>query len=102
MPQGTSRSFKTGGNLCRLADFVALSLKMHKLVHPARPDVDWRRVETLCLNLLQQTCRLHVPGSPFLTMLALCSLLAWGYRVLNNHPELGPSLPMLAVPLSAK
>jgi len=34
-------------------DFVALCEELAKQSHPARPDVDWSRVERLCLSLFQ-------------------------------------------------
>ncbi|ELN2579219.1 type VI secretion system ImpA family N-terminal domain-containing protein, partial [Enterobacter kobei] len=65
---------KTGGTPCALPDYAALRDELSKLTHPARPDVDWRRVQTLCLRLfeyngveLQSACwytlaRMHTAG----------------------------------------
>ncbi|WP_050863386.1 type VI secretion system ImpA family N-terminal domain-containing protein [Enterobacter kobei] len=65
---------KTGGNPCALPDYAALRDELSKLTHPARPDVDWRRVQSLCLRLfehngveLQSACwytlaRMHTAG----------------------------------------
>ncbi|MEZ2555505.1 type VI secretion system ImpA family N-terminal domain-containing protein [Escherichia coli] len=39
---------KTGGDPRSLPDYAALRDEISKLTHPARPDVDWRYVETLC------------------------------------------------------
>ncbi|MGV6140180.1 VasL domain-containing protein, partial [Escherichia coli] len=36
-----------------LPDYAALRDEISKLTHPARPDVDWRYVETLCLRLYE-------------------------------------------------
>ncbi len=44
----------TGGDPRHLAEFSALRDEMGKLHHPARPDVDWARVEQLCLALFRQ------------------------------------------------
>ncbi|EFK6683311.1 hypothetical protein AT845_000639 [Escherichia coli] len=44
---------KTGGDPRSLPDYVALRDEISKLTHPARPDVDWRYVETLCLRLYE-------------------------------------------------
>jgi len=72
----TSRKIKTGGDPRSLPDYVALRDELNKLTHPARPDVDWRRVQTLCLRLfehngveLQSACwytlaRIHIAGLP--------------------------------------
>lgn len=42
-----------GGDPRGFAEFVALRDELGKLDHPARPDVDWFRVERGCLALLQ-------------------------------------------------
>lgn len=42
---------KTGGDPRSLPDYAALRDEISKLTHPARPDVDWRYVEMLCLRL---------------------------------------------------
>lgn len=44
---------KAGGSPCALPDYVSLRDELSKLTHPARPDVDWRRVQTLCLRLFE-------------------------------------------------
>lgn len=54
MTTSSERSLKTGGDPRTLADFAALRDEMNKLSHPARPDVDWRTVETRCLSLFEQ------------------------------------------------
>jgi Uncharacterized protein conserved in bacteria len=50
----TSRTIKTGGDPRTLADYAALRDELSKLTHPARPDVNWRYVEKLCLSLFEQ------------------------------------------------
>lgn len=45
---------KTGGDPRTLADFAALREELSKLTHPARPDVNWRHAEQLCLSLFRQ------------------------------------------------
>lgn len=57
---------KTGGDPRSLPDYAALRDEISKLTHPARPDVDWRYVETLCLRLYEHNgveYRRH-PGTP--------------------------------------
>ncbi len=54
MAGNTERLLKTGGDPRALADFTALRGELNKLAHPARPDVDWVRVEQLCLALFRQ------------------------------------------------
>ena len=44
---------KAGGDPRVLPDFVTLRDELAKLSHPARPDIDWQRVETLCLRLFE-------------------------------------------------
>ncbi len=48
------RHLKTGSDPCHFAEFSALRDEIGKLHHPARPDVDWGRVEQLCLALFRQ------------------------------------------------
>ncbi|WP_047607022.1 VasL domain-containing protein [Rahnella aquatilis] len=48
------RQLRTGGDPRALADYAVLREELSKLTHPARPDVDWKKVEQLCLNLFQQ------------------------------------------------
>lgn len=50
----TSRKIKTGSNPRNLPDYAALCDEISKLTHPARPDVNWDYVETLCLSLFEQ------------------------------------------------
>lgn len=47
----TAKTFKTGGDPRGLADYAALRDELAKLSQPARPDVDWARVEQLSLSL---------------------------------------------------
>jgi len=44
---------QVGGDPRHLAEFTAVHAEMAKLGHPARPDVDWARVEQGCLALFQ-------------------------------------------------
>lgn len=65
---------KTGGDPRSLPDYAALRDEISKLTHPARPDVDWRYVETLCLRLYEHNgvelqtaswytiARMHITG----------------------------------------
>jgi type VI secretion system protein VasL len=48
------RHLRTGGDPRALADYGALREELSKLTHPARPDVNWKKVEQLCLSLFQQ------------------------------------------------
>ncbi|MDX6018852.1 VasL domain-containing protein [Scandinavium sp. V105_16] len=48
------RPVRTGGDPRTLADFTTLREEMNKLTHPARPDVNWTRVESLSLSLFEQ------------------------------------------------
>ncbi|STW30300.1 membrane protein [Klebsiella michiganensis] len=41
----SERYLKTGGDPRTLADYTALRDEMNKLIHPARPDVNWPHVE---------------------------------------------------------
>jgi len=50
----TPRKIKTGGDPRTLPDYVALRDELSKLTHPARPDVNWRYAEKLCLSLFEQ------------------------------------------------
>ena len=47
-------TLKTGGDPRALPDYIALRDELAKLSHPARPDVDWPRVEQRCLSLFRQ------------------------------------------------
>lgn len=46
--------FRTGGDPCTYKEAGELQAEIGKLTHPARPDVDWQRVETLSLALFRQ------------------------------------------------
>lgn len=48
-----SHHIKTGGDPRALPEYVGLREEMKKLSHPARPDVDWKYVEKLCLSLFE-------------------------------------------------
>ncbi|MEZ2604647.1 VasL domain-containing protein [Kluyvera intermedia] len=48
------RQVRTGGDPRSLSEFMALRDELNKLTHPARPDVNWRYVEKLCLSLFEQ------------------------------------------------
>ncbi|MCY1697220.1 type VI secretion system ImpA family N-terminal domain-containing protein [Lelliottia sp. SL45] len=50
----TPRKIKTGGDPRSLPDYAALRDELGKLTHPARPDVNWRYAEKLCLSLFEQ------------------------------------------------
>lgn len=47
-------SLKIGGDPRTFPDYVALCDELDKLTHPARPDVAWQQVETLCLSLFER------------------------------------------------
>lgn len=47
------RPIRTGNDPRALPDFAALRDEMGKMTHPARPDVNWSRVETLALSLFE-------------------------------------------------
>lgn len=49
-----TRKIKTGGDPRTLLDYAALRDELSKLTHPARPDVNWRYAEKLCLSLFEQ------------------------------------------------
>lgn len=48
------RQLRTGGDPRQLADYRVIREELGKLTHPARPEVNWHKVEQLCLNLFQQ------------------------------------------------
>ncbi len=50
----TCRKIKTGHDPRTLADYATLRDEMGKLMHPARPDVNWGYAEKLCLSLFEQ------------------------------------------------
>ncbi|MBD9642657.1 type VI secretion system ImpA family N-terminal domain-containing protein [Pantoea sp. PNT02] len=54
MTSSQPRLVKTGGDPRALAEYAALRQEMQKLTHPARPDVDWPHVSTLCLTLFEK------------------------------------------------
>ncbi|WP_105644482.1 VasL domain-containing protein [Cronobacter malonaticus] len=54
METSTERYLNTGGDPRLLPDYAALREELGKLTHPARPDVDWRRVEQLSLSLFER------------------------------------------------
>ncbi|MDF3934178.1 OmpA family protein [Pseudomonas citronellolis] len=56
---------RLGGNPRDCTDYAALREELGKLNHPARPDVDWPRVERLCLALRKEN------GSELQTLAAL-------------------------------
>jgi type VI secretion system protein VasL len=47
------KHLKTGSDPRALPDYVSLRDEMLKLTHPARPDVNWRHAESLCLRLFE-------------------------------------------------
>ncbi|MEL7694303.1 MULTISPECIES: VasL domain-containing protein [Pantoea] len=49
-----SRKIKSGSDPRMLPDYAALRDELSKLSHPARPDVNWRYAEKLCLSLFEQ------------------------------------------------
>lgn len=49
----SERHLKTGGDPRTFAEYAALRNEMNKLTHPARPDVNWRQAENLCLSLFE-------------------------------------------------
>ncbi|EOW6643636.1 VasL domain-containing protein [Cronobacter muytjensii] len=90
----SERHLKTGGDPRLLPDYAALREELSKLTHPARPDVDWRRVEQLSLSLFERNgvelqtavwytqARLRLLGLPGLNegLAILAALIAhqWG------------------------
>ena len=48
------KTLKTGSDPRTLPDYSRLRDELSKLTHPARPDVNWRYVEKLCLALFEQ------------------------------------------------
>ncbi len=49
-----AQAVNTGGDPRRFAEFTALRGELGKLHHPARPDMDWLRIEQLCLALFRR------------------------------------------------
>ena len=54
MSHFSERYLKTGSDPRTLPDYAALRDELAKLSHPARPDVNWRYAEKLCLSLFEQ------------------------------------------------
>lgn len=54
MSHFSERYLKTGSDPRALSDYAALRKELSKLTHPARPDVNWRYAEKLCLSLFEQ------------------------------------------------
>lgn len=54
MPYNTPHRLRPGGDPRALPDYTQLRDELSKLSHPARPDVDWQQVESLCLSLFSQ------------------------------------------------
>ncbi|MGG8275948.1 type VI secretion system ImpA family N-terminal domain-containing protein [Klebsiella sp. 141198] len=50
----SERRLTTGGDPRTQADYAKLREEMQKLIHPARPDVNWRYAEQLCLSLFDR------------------------------------------------
>ncbi|HBR6999927.1 TPA: type VI secretion system ImpA family N-terminal domain-containing protein [Klebsiella aerogenes] len=48
------RRLTIGGDPRTMADYAKLREEMHKLSHPARPDIDWLYAERLCLSLFDR------------------------------------------------
>lgn len=48
-----AKHLRVGSDPRTLPDYAALRDEMMKLSHPARPDVDWKYAETLCLRLFE-------------------------------------------------
>ena len=96
---------KTGGDPRSLPDYAALRDEISKLTHPARPDVDWRYVETLCLRLYEHNgvelqtaswytiARMHTTGlsglNEGLALIAALTRHHWSVMwPLNTHSRL--------------
>lgn len=45
---------KIGTSPIALKEFISLKQEINKLNHPARPDIDWKKVEDLCKTLLRK------------------------------------------------
>ncbi|WP_455813759.1 VasL domain-containing protein [Pseudomonas graminis] len=54
MTQLSERYLKTGDDPSMLPDYISLHEEMSKLAHSARPDMDWTRVQKLCLALFER------------------------------------------------
>lgn len=96
---------KAGGDPRSLPDYAALRDEISKLTHPARPDVDWRYVETLCLRLYEHNgvelqtaswytiARMHTTGlsglNEGLALIAALTRHHWSVMwPLNTHSRL--------------
>ena len=96
---------KTGNDPRSLPDYAALRDEISKLTHPARPDVDWRYVETLCLRLYEHNgvelqtaswytiARMHTTGlsglNEGLALIAALTRHHWSVMwPLNTHARL--------------
>ncbi|MDN8559121.1 VasL domain-containing protein [Citrobacter werkmanii] len=53
MSYDTPHHLRPGGDPRTLPDYAALRDELNKLSHPARPDVNWRYAEKLCLSLFE-------------------------------------------------
>lgn len=53
MSYNTLHHLRPGGDPRTLPDYAALRDELNKLTHPARPDVNWRYAEKLCLSLFE-------------------------------------------------
>ncbi|MBM7344255.1 VasL domain-containing protein [Pantoea coffeiphila] len=47
------KHLRTGSDPRALSDYISLREELMKLSHPARPDVDWKYAESLCLKLFE-------------------------------------------------
>ncbi|ENA43652.1 impA-related family protein [Escherichia coli P0301867.4] len=96
---------KTGGDPRSLPDYAALRDEISKLTPPARPDVDWCYVETLCLRLYEHNgvelqtaswytiARMHTTGlsglNEGLTLIVALTRHHWSAMwPLNTHARL--------------
>lgn len=50
----SERYLKTGEDPSLLPDYISLNDEMSQFIHSARPDVDWTRVQKLCLALFER------------------------------------------------
>lgn len=44
---------KIGGSPLDTPEFIALKTEFNKLSHPARPEISWTLIESLCLSLFK-------------------------------------------------
>ena len=54
MPKSTDIQITTHGDPRTLPEYATLYQEVSKLSHPARPDPDWKQIETLCLSLFRR------------------------------------------------